>query len=79
MDLNIKKTPRVFYEKITTFLLAGFGFVAGLAWNDAVQSLFAFLWPDKSNSIPAKFMYALFVTLVLTFISLRLAKSENRK
>ena len=74
---NLQKTKGMFYEKLNTFLLAGFSFVAGLAWNDAVQSLFAYMWPEKGGSIIAKFLYAIFVTITLTVVSIQLSKKAR--
>lgn len=70
-------TQAEFYSKLNTFLLAGFSFVAGLAWNDAIQTLFGYVWPEKGGSIAAKFIYAIFVTLVLTVVAMRLGKKSG--
>ena len=37
---EIKKTKRELKEKTITLILGGFGLVAALAWNDAIQSFF---------------------------------------
>lgn len=56
-----------FISKITTLLTAGFGLVAALAWNDAIQSLFKLI-PVKSNEVSAKFIYAVVITLFIVLI-----------
>ncbi|MEK7120259.1 MAG: DUF5654 family protein, partial [Patescibacteria group bacterium] len=67
------------YEKLNTFLLAGFSFVAGLAWNDAIQALFGYVWPEKAgSSIVAKFIYAVFITLSLTLASIYISKYQEK-
>ena len=74
---KIQSTKAEFYQKLNTFMLAGFSFVAGLAWNDAVQSLFAYVWPEKGGSVMAKFLYAIVVTVTLTIVSIQLSKKAQ--
>lgn len=76
----LKQTSREVLGKMVAFLLGGFSFVAALAWNDAVQSLFKVVFPEGS-SVLAKFIYAAAVTLVITLVSLRLARyvSSDKK
>ena len=57
-----------------TFMLAGFGFVAALAWNDAIQSLFNDIFGAARGGIIAKFGYAILITAIITIISLRLGR-----
>jgi len=52
-------------RRLLTYIAAGFGFVAGLAWNDAVKLLIDVLFPQISNTIVAKFAYAVLLTLVV--------------
>ena len=56
-----------FIGKITTLLTAGFGLVAALAWNDAIQGLFKLI-PFKNTEVGAKFVYAIFITLIIVLI-----------
>ena len=66
-------------EKIFTLLLGGFGLVAALAWNDAIQTFFNTFFP-KSDCLIGKFVYAVLVTCVVAFVSINLAKtSEDKK
>ena len=59
-------------DKMTGFMTAAFGLVAALAWNSAIQDLFAQYFPPGSGLGP-KFLYALLVTLlavgVIVYIS----------
>lgn len=73
-DDNVKKA---ILERTVTLVLAALAFVAGLAWNDAIQSLVAFLFPIAKNSLIAKFIYALIITAVITFISIRLSRLKS--
>ena len=63
-------------EKMTTLVTAGFGLVAGLAWNEAIQDLFAILFP-KSGSLVAKFLYAIVVTVAIVVITTKLGRMSN--
>lgn len=67
-------------DKMITLLLGGFGFVAALAWNDAVQSLFNEFLPAKGAGVAMKFLYAAIITVIITLISLRLSRyAKNEK
>ncbi len=70
---DLKETKKAVKEKMFTLILAGFGLVAALAWNDAIQTLFKVLFP-KSDGVIGKFVYALLVTLIIVFITLQLKK-----
>jgi len=77
-----KKTERIereVKEKLVTYLGAAFGFVAGLAWNDAVKALIDHLFPVEQDGILAKFIYAFFVTLVLVLVTIILQRIMRRK
>ena len=56
-----------FISKVTTLMAAGFGLVAALAWNDAIQSLFKLI-PIKNSEVGAKFIYAIFITLIIVLV-----------
>jgi len=71
---NLQKETR---EKMITLILAGFGLVAALAWNDAIQTLFNQLFP-KSNGVIGKFVYAVIVTIIVVIISLQLKETSEK-
>lgn len=56
-----------FINKVSTLLAAGFGLVAALAWNDAIQSLFKLI-PVKGTEVWAKFFYAIFITIIIVLV-----------
>ena len=66
-------------EKALKYIMAGFGLVAGLAWNDAIKGLIQELFPLGRDSIFAKFVYALLVTLILVLVSVYLVKFLDKK
>jgi len=54
-------------------LTAAFSFVAALAWNDAIQSLFLRIF-GPSDTLMAKFLYALVLTVIIVWFGSRLAR-----
>jgi hypothetical protein len=61
-------------ERTISYIIAAFGFVAGLAWNEAVKALIEFLFPLSTNTLLAKFLYAIVVTIVVVLISVSLVR-----
>lgn len=64
-------------EKMSSLSAAGFGIVAALAWNSAIQSLFAVFFPDQ-QSLVAKFAYAIGITIVVVIITTQLGRAARR-
>jgi membrane protein YdbS with pleckstrin-like domain len=62
-------------ERILTYMGAAFGLIAGLAWNDAIKTLIAQVFPVAQDTLIAKFVYAGLVTLLVVVISLWVAKA----
>lgn len=63
------KISQEFKKQLVTYLLGGFGLVAGLAWNDAITSFIEFLYPLQKDGLPAKFIYAIVITVVVAVVS----------
>lgn len=64
-------------EKTLQLATAAFGLVAALAWNDAIQTLFAQLFGEAAD-ITAKFVYAILITAIVVFATIRLARLQER-
>lgn len=74
---ELKKEAR---QRTITLITAAFGFVAGLAWNEAIKSLIDTAFPLSKDTVFAKFIYALLVTLVIVVVSYYLSRlSEDKK
>ena len=58
-------------------LTAAFSFVAALAWNDAIQSLFLQIF-GPSSTIIAKFLYAIILTVIIVWLGSQLARVTGR-
>lgn len=65
-------------ERTLGYMLAAFGLVAGLAWNDAIQSLIGYLFPLPENTLPAKFLYALTISFIVVMISVYISRLLER-
>lgn len=74
-DKNLKQEVR---SRTIGYILAGFGFVAGLAWNEAIKGLIDQLFPLGQGSLIAKFIYALFVTLIVVVAVTLLHADDNK-
>ena len=82
MENNEKQKPKItsaVKERTVTLILAGFGLVAALAWNDAIQALFKEIFGEAPSSVVAKFGYALIITAIVTIVSLRLGKIAEKR
>ncbi len=70
-------------EKTLGFIITAFGLVAGLAWNEAIQSLIKSFFAVDKDSIWAKFIYAIAMTIIVVIITVYLtkffSKEENKK
>lgn len=69
-------------ERTLGFITGGLGLVAGLAWNDAIKALIEYLFPLGKDSIPAKFIYAVLISIIVVALSVylvRLLKTEEEK
>ncbi len=77
-----KKIKSEIRERTLGYIIAAFGIVAGLAWNDAVKSLIEYVFPGDKNSLTVKFIYAVVITIVVVVVTtmlMRLFKKEDEK
>lgn len=65
-------------EKVVGYIVAAFGLVAGLAWNDAVKAAIESIFPTQENSLWARFGYAAAVTVLVVVVSINLLKFTKR-
>ena len=72
MEKSLRRTILI---KTLELITAAFSLVAALAWNDAIQSMFAILF-GTASSIWAKFIYAILVTSLAVFIVYRVSKMD---
>lgn len=79
MQEDREEIKRQVREKITTYIGGGLGLVAGLAWNEAISTSIDHLFPLGKDTIAAKFIYALILTIVVVVITMYLTRILNRK
>lgn len=65
-------------EKVVGYIVAAFGLVAGLAWNDAVKAAIETIFPAQESSLWVRFGYAIFISVVVVIVSLYLVKITKR-
>lgn len=68
------------FERFTILILSASGFVAALAWDDALKGMFKDL-VGLSGTLQGKFLYALLVTIIAIILSMILGRKliEKRK
>lgn len=69
-------------SKITGYMVTAFSLVAGLAWNDAIKSFIEYYFPLEKNSLMAKFIYAVAITIFVVLVSVyivRIFKGAEKK
>lgn len=70
-------------EKTLGFILTAFGLVAGLAWNEAIQSLIKSFFAVDKDSVWVKFLYAIVMTFLVVLVTVYLTrlfgKNEEEK
>lgn len=65
-------------DRTVGFITGGLGLVAGLAWNDAIKALIEYLFPLDKDSLPAKFIYAAVISVVVVILSVYLVRLLHR-
>ena len=61
-------------EQVVSYIGAGFGLIASLAWNEAIKAMIEYFFPLKQDTVTAKFIYAGAMTLVLIFVTMYLVR-----
>lgn len=71
------KVPKEVAGQGLTYIIGAFGFVAALAWNEAIKALINKFFQADSNLV-SLFVYALVITLIAVIATKRLANIQNR-
>lgn len=82
IESESKKIREEIRQRTIGYILAAFGLVAALAWNEAIRGLIEYFFPVNKNTILAKFIYATTLTLIVVVASAyltRLLGSKERK
>lgn len=73
---KIRKQVRI---QTITYIVGAMGLVAGLAWNEAIKGLIEYFFKTGHNSLPAKFIYAILITLLVAVISMYLIRYKGEE
>ena len=68
---------KLIMETILGLITTAFAFVAGLAWNDAIQKLIE-QFIGTGDALPSLFIYAIVVTVVAVIVTVLLARVAAR-
>ena len=74
-----KKIKKEIKEKTIGYVLAAFGFVVGLAWNEAIKALIENYFPVSGEGVAAKVIYALALTAVTVLASVYLVRKISEE
>lgn len=74
---KVKKLKKEFSIKLSTLVIAAFGLVAALAWNEAMQSIFHRYY-EETNGLTAKIVYAFVVTCIAVLVTLWLSRYASK-
>ncbi len=75
-----KKLEREILERMVGYITAAFGLVAGLAWNEAIQSFIQYAFPMGSpHSLWAKIIYAVIITIAVTLVTIYFTRLMTHK
>ncbi len=61
----IAKARKEIKKRTISYMTAGLGLVAGLAWNDAIKAAIDYLIPNTGNTVIAKLVSALAITAIV--------------
>ncbi|MEK7631799.1 MAG: DUF5654 family protein [Patescibacteria group bacterium] len=73
----MEKLKRKATTQIVTLLTGALGLIAALAWNEAVKALFEQIF-GAANGLAAKFAYAVIVTVIVVWITMRLTRLQDQ-
>ena len=67
------EVTKLIMETILALITTAFAFVAGSAWNDAIQKLIESVI-GSGDAIPSLFIYAIVVTIIAVVVTILLAR-----
>ena len=71
------EVTKLIMETILGLITTAFAFVAGLAWNDAIQKLIE-TFIGTGDALPSLFIYAIVVTVVAVIVTVLLARVAGK-
>ena len=71
------EVTKMIMETILALITTAFAFVAGSAWNDAIQKLIE-QFIGTGDALPSLFIYAIVVTIVAVIVTVLLARVAGK-
>lgn len=75
--MSTESEQKTIRQQVIGYVTAAFGFVTGLAWNDAIKSLIDRFFPLETDGLIAKFIYAVVVTVIVVLVSWLLVRKKK--
>ncbi|MGE3278203.1 MAG: DUF5654 family protein [Candidatus Altimarinota bacterium] len=66
-------------KKLIGYITGAFALVGALAWNDAIKALIETLYDADRNTIMAKFIYAIVISILVILIGVYLSQMTVEK
>jgi len=66
-------------ERTLGYILAALGLVAGLSWNETITAFIQYIFPMAQNTLIAKLIYSVLITLVVVLVSVYMTKLFSEK
>jgi len=70
---ELEKIHQGFFEKIAILIIASFGLIAALAWDQALKLIFTDIF-NGLETVGQKLLYATIITIIATILSIILSK-----
>ena len=64
-------------EKLAALIIAAFGLVAALAWNDTIKAIFKHVF-GTSEGVWSMLIYAVIVTLIAVLVTIQVGKAAGK-
>lgn len=72
-----KELRKEFFERFAVLITGAFTFVAGLAWNEAIQSLIA-KYISSGKTVLSQLVYAVIITIVAILVIIQINKIAKK-
>jgi len=72
--LDPKKVKQEVRKQTLGYVVAAFGLVAGLAWNEAIKGIIDYFFPLSQNGVWIKIIYAIIITLIVVIVTMILSR-----
>lgn len=74
-----KEIERTVEDQLFNYIIAAFSLVAGLAWNEAIKSVLAAIFPAEYQGWLGKLLYALVISMIVIIVSIILSRIKKKR